>query len=193
MLLGMTPDKAEVGYGWIEPKGTEVGWESRRVKGFWEKPSNMRAQVLLKRAALWNTFVFVTQANTLWQIVRQAAPDLYDAFLEIRRTIGSPQAEYVTQRVYSTLRPVNFSSGICEPLSARLRVFPVPEIGWSDWGSVERILTSLDEMGKLEQGVTLRSAIIAEETGAIPTWRGLPGRSGIQSLNRRPRRSAESR
>jgi len=30
---------------------------------------------------------------------------------------------------------------------------PVPEVGWSDWGSVERILTSLKQMGKLEEGM----------------------------------------
>jgi hypothetical protein len=26
----------------------------------------------------------------------------------------------------------------------------LPEVGWSDWGSAERILTSLKQMGKLE-------------------------------------------
>ena len=34
------------------------------------------------------------------------------------------------------------------PLSARLRVLLVPEVGWSDWGSVERILSSLKQTAK---------------------------------------------
>ncbi len=110
----------------------------------------MRTQILLRRNALWNTFVFVSQAATLWQMVRQAAPDLYAAFGKICRALGSLEAERVTDCVYATLRPVNFSSEICERLSERLRVFPVPDVGWSDWGSVERILTSLKQMGKLE-------------------------------------------
>ena len=150
MLLGVTPDKAEEGYGWIEPREVEASWESRKVKRFWEKPSGMQAQVLLKRGALLNTFVFFTRAPTLWQMVRQAAPDLYEAFVKIRRALGSFQAEQVTENVYATLRSANFSSEICEPSSARLRVFPLPEVGWSDWGSAERILTSLKQMGKLE-------------------------------------------
>jgi mannose-1-phosphate guanylyltransferase len=150
-LLGMTADKAEEGYGWIEPGEVEVGRESRRVKRFWEKPSRMKAQALLKRGAMWNTFVFISQAATLWQMVRQAMPDLHEAFVEIRRALGSPQAEPVIEHVYSTLPTVNFSSRICERLSERLRVFPVPEVGWSDWGSVERILASLDRIGKLEE------------------------------------------
>src|SRR6266404_6660210 len=153
MLLGMTPDKAEEGYGWIEARDAEEGWERRSVKRFWEKPSRIRAQGLLKRGALWNTFVFVSQAATLWQMARQAAPDLYAAFGKICHALGSMQAEQVTENVYATLRSANFSSEICEPSSARLRVFPVPEVGWSDWGSVERILTSLKQMGKLEEGM----------------------------------------
>jgi hypothetical protein len=39
------------------------------------------------------------------------------------------------------------------PLSARLQVFPVPEVGWSDWGSVERTYSSLKQMGKLQEGM----------------------------------------
>ena len=169
MLLGVTPDKAEESYGWIEPREVEAGWESRKVKRFWEKPSGMQAQVLLKREALWNTFVFFTRAASLWQMVRHAAPDLYKAFVKIRRALGSFQVEQVTENVYATLRSANFSSEICQPLSARLRVFPVPEVGWSDWGSAERILTSLKQMGKLEETAT-RSRLLAKEKDVTPTW-----------------------
>jgi hypothetical protein len=48
-------------------------------------------------------------------------------------------------------------------------VFPLPEVGWSDWGSAERILTSLKQMGKLEETAT-RSATIAKEKDVTPTW-----------------------
>ena len=164
MLLGATPDKAEEGYGWIEARRIEAGCASQRVKRFWEKPSRMRAQILLRRNALWNTFVFVSQAATLWQMVRQAAPDLYAAFGEIRRALGSLQAERVTECVYATLRSANFSSEICEPLSARLRVFAVPEVGWSDWGSVERILASLKQIDKLEHLASRLKFSVAELT-----------------------------
>lgn len=150
-LLGMTPDQADEGYGWIEPGKEEAERETRAVQRFWEKPDLGRAHTLLKRGALWNTFVCVSQVGTLWEIVRQAVPHLYEAFLEIRRAVGSPQIEQVTARVYERLRPVNFCAGVCEPLAARLRVLPVPAVGWSDWGSVERICTSLEQLGKLEE------------------------------------------
>lgn len=118
---------------------------------FWEKPSLAHARELLGRGALWNTFVCVGQADTLWEMARQAVPDLYRAFLAIRRALGSPQAAQVTERVYETLRAVNFCSGVCEPLTPRLRVLPVPEVSWSDWGSEECICASLQRIGKLEE------------------------------------------
>lgn len=149
-LLGMTPDEIEDGYGWIEPLGKEAGRKSCGVQRFWEKPSPLQAYGLLRRGALWNTFVCVVQANTLWEMARQAAPDLYMAFMRIRQVLAEPYGSGVIDHIYQTLRPVNFSADICTPLASRLRVLPVPEVGWSDWGSAERILASLHRIGKLE-------------------------------------------
>lgn len=147
-LLGMTPDGLEEGYGWIEPTEREEGRATRGVRQFWEKPSPMKALSLLRRGALWNTFVGVAQANTLWELTRQAAPDLYRDFNAIRRALATSYASLVIHDVYRTLRSVNFSSDICEPLVARLRVLPVPYVGWSDWGSENRIVASLQQLGK---------------------------------------------
>lgn len=151
ILFGMTPDQAEEGYGWIEPGKEERGRETRAVQRFWEKPSPIHAQELLARGALWNTFVGVARASTLWVMVRQEAPDLHRAFTEIRQALGTPDAPRVIERVYETLRAVNFSSDVCEPLAPWLRVLLVPEVGWSDWGSVERICATLQQLGKLDE------------------------------------------
>jgi len=159
ILLGMTPDRAEDGYGWIESGREEVGRETRAVQRFWEKPSPVCAQALLARGALWNTFVGVAWAPTLWEMIGQEAPDLYQAFAEIRQALGKPYAPLITEYVYETLRAVNFSSAVCEPLATRLRVLPVPEVGWSDWGSAKRICTSLQQLGKM--GDTVQQALSA--------------------------------
>jgi hypothetical protein len=49
------------------------------------------------------------------------------------------------------MRSANFSSEVLSPLASRLRVMKVPEVGWSDWGSVERILASAKQMGRLPE------------------------------------------
>lgn len=153
-LVGMPPERAEEGYGWIEPGDPEAWRETLPVRQFWEKPDLCQVEQLLKRGALWNTFVCVAQATTLWEMTRQAAPDLYRDFMAIRRALGGPQATSVTEYIYRTLRAVNFSSGVCEALPSRLRVLPAPAVGWSDWGSVDRIVASLEQLGKLNDCLT---------------------------------------
>ena len=151
VLLGMTPDEAEEGYGWIEPSTKDDGRATRGVQRFWEKPDPVMMPTLLSCGALWNTFICVAWAPTVWSMVRQVAPDVDAAFADIRHALGTSAAAEVIARVYATLRSVNFSSGVCEPLVSRLRVLPVPDVGWSDWGSVQRICDSLAQMGKLDE------------------------------------------
>jgi mannose-1-phosphate guanylyltransferase len=151
VLLGMAPDVAEEGYGWIEPSSTEEGRATRAVQRFWEKPDPAATHMLLSRGALWNTFVCVAWAPTIWDMVQQVAPDIDAAFADIRHAVGTRAEAEVIVRVYASLRCLNFSSGVCEPLVSRLRVLPVPDVGWSDWGSVQRICDSLARMGKLDE------------------------------------------
>lgn len=148
ILLAMTPDRVEEGYGWIEAGGSEPPRLTRAVTNFCEKPSSVQATLLLTRGALWNSFVCVVQGHRLWGMVREAAPDVYLQFLRIYRALGTPEAPLITQRIYRYLRAVNFSSGVCEPWATMLRVLPVPDVGWSDWGSVERIVATVERLGK---------------------------------------------
>jgi len=109
----------------------------------------------MAHGALWNTFVFAAQATTLWAMVRQTAPDLADAFERLCRILSlrSSYASSFTEYAYERMRAVNFSSRVCEPLVSWLRVLPLPEVGWSDWGTAERILASLQQVGKLDAGL----------------------------------------
>lgn len=152
VLLGAQPEQAEGDYGWIEPAKHDSSQESRAVLRFIEKPSRAQADELMARGAFWNTFVFAARATTLWAMVRQVAPDLADAFGYIGRVLRlcSSYAPRFTERAYKRMRAVNFSSGVCEPLVSWLRVLPLPDVGWSDWGTAERIVASLHRLGKLD-------------------------------------------
>lgn len=149
-LLGMTPNKAEEGYGWIEPAPQEPQRATKSVLHFWEKPALHERLRLLRRGALWNTFVFTSSTTTLWEMARRTTPDLYRAFTDIRMMVPSHYASLNLAHIYQRLDSVNFSSAVCVPLAPWLRVLPVPEVGWSDWGSEERILASLVHIGKLK-------------------------------------------
>ena len=151
ILLGVTPDRIEEGYGWITSRQDGRGKASHAVTGFWEKPSRPHAERLLREGALWNTFVFVSRATTLWELTRQTVPDLYGAFSSLRIMLGTPRGHAFIEQLYGRLRSVNFSSAILAPSVPRLRVLPVPEVGWSDWGSADRILETATRVGRLDE------------------------------------------
>lgn len=151
ILLGATPSGVDDGYGWIEPGSEEQERHTRAVRQFWEKPETHKAYGLLGQGAVWNTFVCVAQATALWEMTRQAAPDLERDFALIRHVLPTQHAAFITERVYHMMDPVNFSSGICQVLPSRLRVLTVPDVGWSDWGSPDRICETLRQLGKFEE------------------------------------------
>ena len=151
VLLGTKPDRIDEGYGWISSVEDRQGKGSRAVQGFWEKPSPAQAEELMRKGALWNTFVFAARAASLWEMTRQTVPDLYGAFSSMRVMLGTPRAHQFIEEMYTRLRTVNFSLEVLTPSAARLRVLPIPEIGWSDWGSAERILETAMRMGRLNE------------------------------------------
>jgi mannose-1-phosphate guanylyltransferase len=151
ILLGVTPDGTDDGYGWIEPDDNTAGRAAVGVRGFWEKPDPAHARRLKLKGCLWNTFVFVARARTLWDMVSNAAPQLYQMFWNMRLMLYSIHAPTFVEYCYRRLQPVNFSSAILAHASSQLKVLPVPKVGWSDWGTQERILASLKEIGRLDE------------------------------------------
>ena len=146
-LLGILPDCPEDGYGWIMPGAEEENRETRAVRGFWEKPPPSQAQELWQQGALWNTFVCVAQSAALWSMARRTVPEVYEKFRQIRQVLGTPSEKKITEQVYTTMPAVNFCSGLCELLATELRVLPVSAVGWSDWGTAERILATVKQLG----------------------------------------------
>jgi mannose-1-phosphate guanylyltransferase len=151
VLLGVAPEGPDEGYGWIEASGVQGAEESLEVCAFWEKPDAKHARRLMLRGSLWNTFVFAARAEVLWKMVSLAAPEPYCIFSTIRLMLPDDHARSVIEFAYRALRPMSFSSAILSQCISHLRVVRVPPVGWSDWGTKERILASLQEIGKLEE------------------------------------------
>jgi mannose-1-phosphate guanylyltransferase len=151
ILLGVSPDGPDESYGWIEPSVIPSDQKSVSVDAFCEKPDPTEARKLMLRGSLWNTFVFVARAEVLWKMVSLSASELYCIFSTIRLMLPSDHTRGVIEFAYRALRPVNFSSAILSKSNSHLRVIRVPPVGWSDWGTKERILASLEEIGRLDE------------------------------------------
>lgn len=142
-LLGITADRAETGYGWIEPGDAVPGAPLlRRVRRFWEKPSPEDAQRFHAQGWLWNSFVMVGRVRTLLALVRLSAPDLYRSLAEVTGALGTVGEAAALERVYCGLPPVDFSRQVLSARTDRLAVLPVRGVHWDDLGEPERVLAT---------------------------------------------------
>ena len=151
ILLGMPPQKGEeTEYGYIVGASRNNFTEACPVAGFVEKPSLSSARELIQRGALWNTMVFAVENGVLWDMVQRTSPALYHAFRLHQMMLRGECAPHHLEHLYELIPSVNFSSGICEPLAAKLFVLPVPDVGWSDWGTASSILRTLKKLGRFD-------------------------------------------
>jgi mannose-1-phosphate guanylyltransferase len=141
-LLGLTPDRPETEYGWIEPAQTILGPRGRlfhAIRCFWEKSDAGLARTLFENGCLWNSFVTVGLGTTLLRLIEETL-DLTRIFLPIRRFIGTALETTMVESVYRELPPADFSKGVLGRSAARLAVLPVRGVAWSDLGRPERVL-----------------------------------------------------
>jgi mannose-1-phosphate guanylyltransferase len=142
LLLGITPDRADPAYGWIEP-AEPLAFDQVpvfRVRRFWEKPSSEVAQQLWARGCLWNSFVIVAQIRALFALMRSALPTICAAFSGIRPVFGTVFEEETVERLYADLPSADFSHDALERSPDYLAVLPVSGIEWSDFGEPKRVL-----------------------------------------------------
>ena len=142
LLLGITPTAAETEYGWIEPQPSILASAERsitRVRKFWEKPGASLAKSLMKRGCLWNSFVMVGRVDALLKMTRAALPELYTSFAAV-----TPEFESgALAELYSRIDDSNFSHQVLAVRPEDLMVMRVGDVGWSDLGEPNRVLSTL--------------------------------------------------
>jgi mannose-1-phosphate guanylyltransferase len=161
ILLGAAANRPETEYGWIEPEatlGSPVASKLSPVKRFWEKPSDPVAQTLLDRGCLWNTFVMVGRVSAFLSTIQQAVPLIYRTFESILLTPVALELEADLMRpIYDQLPVADFSKLVLSASTERLCVTSLGDIGWSDLGDPQRLITTLFAAGMTNQWVTAGS------------------------------------
>ncbi len=146
-FLGITPETADPELGYIvrgEPR-IDGGFAIAR---FVEKPSPALAKTLLRRRALWNSFILVARAGALVNLVARRFPSEVAAFADVWRMGSSARADAALERLYADLPEIDFSRDVVENADAPLCVVPVPHCGWSDLGTPERVADCLERLDR---------------------------------------------
>ena len=162
VLFGAPASSSESDYGWIE-----VGNQTRspqagmfQVRSFIEKPAPAAARTCLRRGDLWNTLMFLGGAQSIARLGREAVPDVADRIERIS-DIGDGAAGRV-ELAYSEIGSRDVSRDILQAVAPELYVSRLPSVGWSDWGTPERVLSDL---GSEPEALKHWSARVPERSG----------------------------
>ena len=136
VLIGAPATAADTSLGWIIPEAGGMG-RTRQVAGFVEKPSSEEATACVRRGALRNTLILAGHVRALLRVyaLEMLEPlstgDMPDDVLHT--TISGLAA------IYAQVPGMDLSRDILQPSSQRLRVLTLPECGWTDIGTLERL------------------------------------------------------
>jgi len=112
VTLGITPDKPETGYGYIERgagMGEFNGHTAYRVNQFLEKPDLPTAQRFLASGAYyWNSGIFIWQLSSLMEAYRNHLPEFYEKLEQMKRALDAGEA---VDDVWRTINPVSIDVG----------------------------------------------------------------------------------
>lgn len=181
VLLGIEPDRADAELGYIVPE--RAGDSAfRAVRRFAEKPSCEEAGKLIRQGALWNTFIIAADAAALLQLFERRCPDVVASMRRWvqfeSKDLGFPGS---LAELYDELPDLDFSRAILQGQEKSLRVLPVPECGWSDLGTPERVAAALRDLDRFTPASTpvekSWSAVNLAAQHALSCAR--PGRSAV--------------
>ncbi len=164
VTLGVTPDTATTGYGYIE-RGDAIenvdGILAYAVTAFREKPNQAVAERFLADGLhSWNSGMFIWRVDRFMAELARTMPEFIAQLEEVDRVLGTPQADETLARVWSRVASQTVDYGVME--KARDVAVILVDIGWSDVGSWASLLDILpgDEKGN----VTLHAEHLAVDS-----------------------------
>jgi len=144
VLLGIKPDRAESGYGWIEPAESFCdGSTVLRVARFWEKPPESLARKLCRQGCLWNTFVMAGTARAFLTMTFRALPELMRTVARVWSAIGTPDEYEAMELAYEDLPCRDFAADVLAKSAPDLAIVPVQGLYWNDLGDPRRVYETL--------------------------------------------------
>ena len=145
VTIGITPTRAETGYGYIE-MGQRVQCDipSYKVARFTEKPNiEVAKDFLLKGSYLWNSGMFIVRADVILREIEKYLPKMYKALMEIYKSIGEENEEEVISEQYSIIDGISIDFGVMQ--KTRKAYVVKSDFIWDDIGSFTALSRYLDE------------------------------------------------
>jgi len=188
LTLGMTPNRPETGYGYIQI-GDDVIGNIKKVKTFTEKPNLELAKVFLQTGEFfWNSGIFLWNVNSIIAEFEKQLPEVADLFASGNDVYNTPGEQEFIARNFPACPNVSIDYGIMEK-AAEVSVL-CSEFGWSDlgtWGSLYDISPKDSDANATLKCESLiydsRSNMIVLPKGKLAVVQGLEGYIVAESDN----------
>lgn len=134
VTLGILPNYAETGYGYIKYSPSLPFMQGFQVERFVEKPSQTVAEEYLRSGDyLWNSGMFIWNVSTILKKMRELIPDTYNYLMQIKNNIGSENEYNVLKTAFLECKSESVDYAIMEHAS---NIYTIPgDFGWDDVGS----------------------------------------------------------
>lgn len=134
VTIGITPTRADTGYGYIQFVDMPVTNDIYKVKTFVEKPNKDMAEQLLKSGDfVWNAGIFVWNTQTIIDEFKKHLPELSGLFGKLKGKWGSKNENQIIEEIYPQCKSISIDYGILEHSK---NVFLSPgSFEWSDLGT----------------------------------------------------------
>lgn len=161
LTLGIKPNRAHTGYGYIQMDDNYKIDGVYKVKNFTEKPSAEIAHQFIKSGEfLWNSGIFVWKCNTILEAIEKYQPDIADIFKPNRKeykkqVYNTSREKKFVAYAYSVVKNISIDYAVMEKAD---NAYVIPaDFGWTDLGT----WTSLWEQKEKDD---LGNVVLGEKT-----------------------------
>jgi mannose-1-phosphate guanylyltransferase len=144
LTFGITPSRADTGYGYIQFKSHKLDDhpEVLKVKTFTEKPDQQLAVNFLESGDfLWNSGIFIWSVKSITLAYRKQLRDMFDIFDDGKEFFNTSNEREFINRVFHGCKNISIDYGIMEK-SDNVYVYPA-DFGWSDLGTWSSLYDNL--------------------------------------------------
>jgi mannose-1-phosphate guanylyltransferase len=150
MTIGITPDKPDTNYGYIQVTGGKdsiLRNSPTKVKTFTEKPDMNMAKVFFDSGEFfWNSGIYLWKAGIIEEEMNKYIPEITGLFSGWENEFGSADESAFLERAYSDCENISIDYSVMEKTD-RAWVYPA-RFKWSDIGTWESLYKNLPEKDK---------------------------------------------
>ncbi|WFE96429.1 sugar phosphate nucleotidyltransferase [Micromonospora sp. WMMD987] len=189
MTVGITPTRAETGYGYLETGEPGGDGLLRPVLEFKEKPAAPVAEAYLRSGRhLWNASMFVWRVDVFLAELARQQPALHTGVTAIAAAWGTPEQDEVLGAVWPTLPKISVDYAVMEGAATAGRVATVPgDFGWNDVGDFHTLgeVLPADPAGNVVLTVDAKPGVLlhdAHDLVVVPQSGRLVAVLGVRDL-----------